>query len=61
VQPHRTSTFTLKKEKTMTTILELQMLDVTMNREEMNVVLMSTASGICTDTGFGEAGPFEME
>jgi len=45
----------------MTTILELQMLDVTMNREEMNVVLMSTASGICTDTGFGEAGPFEME
>jgi|HubBroStandDraft_1064217.scaffolds.fasta_scaffold147653_1 hypothetical protein len=46
----------------MTTILQLQTLDVTMNSEDMNVVLMSTASGICPpETGAGEVGPFELE
>jgi hypothetical protein len=46
----------------MSTILQLQTLTLTSNIEELNVVMMSTASGICEFTGLrGEPNPFEME
>jgi hypothetical protein len=45
----------------MNTILELQTLTLTGNTEEVSLVLMSTASGICGVTTMGGDTTFQME
>jgi hypothetical protein len=46
----------------MNTILQLQTLEMTMNTDDADGPLMSTASALCpTHTVAGDASPFEME
>jgi hypothetical protein len=45
----------------MSTILQLQTLTLAVNTEELSIVLISTASGICRLDTEDEPLPFEME